>query len=436
MKKYKNILRYSNYTYTLNDSGKEKTVWTKAIQQAINENDDIYFPEGKYFVDDTIIVSSNKTIRLDSKSEICKIKSCKKVLIRNSDVIDGSYELISENAPKTKNIKIIGGIWSEESVCRGEYGVDGIFDESDSLHGVYTCMLFSGVDNLTLKNLTLKNAACFGIQIGRARNVKVKNINFQQCFADGVHINGDINNATIENVSGENGDDLIAVNAYDWANSTINNGKICNVKIDGVHALDNGEHKLFRIQPGIVKGKNGDIDCSIKNLCVKNVTNVSVFKMYLQTPSYKDKPDGTEVGSLENIVFDNITVNQNGPGDRQENYLSGDAVTGHFGVFEIGSNVTNLVLKNIDAQINYDDFKTAHFITVGPKSCFKKEFGVELFDPYVECVVNNINYKNIKINGNAIYDLRQEIKEVSFGKLYETDNTFGFGKVKDVVKLN
>lgn len=94
--------------------------------------------------------------------------------------------------------------------------------------------------------------------------------------------------------------------------------------------------------------------------------------MYLQTPAYSDKPDGTKVGCLENITFSNIKVNQNGSGDRQENYLNGDEETGHFGSFEIGSNVTNLVLKNIDAKINYTDYKTAHFITVGQSRVLKR----------------------------------------------------------------
>lgn len=58
-----------------------------------------------------------------------------------------------------------------------------------------------------------------------------------------------------------------------------------------------------------------------------------------------------------------------------------------------------------------------------------------MFDNYVECIVNDIKYKNIRINNKKITDLSKEIKEIKFDKLYQTDNSFGFGKVKEVIKL-
>ena len=107
-----------------------------------------------------------------------------------------------------------------------------------------------------------------------------------------MHINGEVKNGYVYNIHGEVGDDLVALNAYDWDNSTINNGAIENVTVEKVYAPIHSEcYKAFRIQPGVLPIINGEIDCYIKDVCIKNIKGVSVFKMYLQTPPYVKKTD-------------------------------------------------------------------------------------------------------------------------------------------------
>lgn len=50
--------------------------------------------------------------------------------------------------------------------------------------------------------------------------------------------------------------------------------------------------------------------------------------------------------------------------------------------------------------------------------------------------INTFPYQKIKINGNKIKDLTSEIKEIKFGKLYESEIPFGYGNVENVKELN
>ena len=150
------LTAYENCVYTKTTEQGELSVWTNALQKAIDENDYVYIPKGKYYLDDSIILSSNKWIKASKRAEIILLESCKKLMLRNADVLDGRHTIIPDSAPKTENIRIEGGIWSESNRARLGYGRTGKFDDADSLHGVTCTMLFSGVKNLLLQNMVSK----------------------------------------------------------------------------------------------------------------------------------------------------------------------------------------------------------------------------------------------------------------------------------------
>ena len=58
------------------------------------------------------------------------------------------------------------------------------------------------------------------------------------------------------------------------------------------------------------------------------------------------------VGWMENIHFENVEVDACEPIDRFSNYLTGDPVTGHFGAFELGSNIESVSFKNVCVKLN------------------------------------------------------------------------------------
>ena len=236
----------------------------------------------------------------------------------------------------------------------------------------------------------------------------------------------------MKNLYGHTEDDLIALNAYDWDNSSINFGKIENLVVDGVKCETGGNvHKSIRIQPGIYPYKNGEKeDCFIKNLTIKNVSGVACFKMYLQTPAYTTLPEkNVGVGRMENVRFENVSADTSEPVDKQPNYLSGNTVTGNFATFEIGSNVKNLVFDNVKTILNKVKYPNSYFMTVGPKTQYIEEKKLELFDPYVCCIVEGIRFENVYINGEKKDDLNGYIKEIYYDNLYPSPLGFGKGTI-------
>lgn len=411
---------------------KDGKIWSEAFSFALKNYDKIIIPVGKYYTDKSFVVPSNREIIADKNAEIILIKGVKSLLLRNENVIDGSDRPIPRTAVKDENISITGGIWGEENDERLGYGESGCFDENNSMVGVSTCFLLSNVKNLILKNLTFRHTAGFAIQMGNISDFKVEDICFDSCFADGLHINGGTENGTVKNLYGHTEDDLIALNAYDWDNSSINFGKIENLVVDGVKCETGGNvHKSIRIQPGIYPYKNGEKeDCFIKNLTIKNVSGVACFKMYLQTPAYTTLPEkNVGVGRMENVRFENVSADTSEPVDKQPNYLSGNTVTGNFATFEIGSNVKNLVFYNVRTILNKAKYPNSYFMTVGPKTQYIEEKKLELFDPYVCCTAEGIRFENIYINGDKKDDLNGYIKEISYGNLYPSPLGFGCGTI-------
>lgn len=416
---------------------KNDKIWSEAFSFALKNYEYIIIPAGKYYVDKSLVVPQNRGIIADENAEIILIKGVKSLLLRNENVIDGSDKPIPKTAIKDENISITGGIWGEENDERLGYGKSGCFDENNSMVGVSTCFLLSNVKNLTLKNLTFRHTAGFAIQMGNISNFAVENICFDVCYADGLHINGGTENGTVKNLYGHTEDDLIALNAYDWDNSSINFGKIENLVVDGVKCDVGGNvHKSIRIQPGIYPYKSGEKeDCFVKNLTIKNVSGVACFKMYLQTPAYTTFPEkNVGVGRMENILFENISADTSEPVDKQPNYLSGNTVTGNFATFEIGSNVKNLTFNNVKTVLNKAKYPNSYFIAVGPKTQYIAEKKLELFDPYVCCTIQRINFENVYINNEKKDDLTGFIKEISYDNLYPSALPFGKGKIISVSK--
>ena len=416
---------------------KNGKIWSEAFSFALKNYEDIIIPAGKYYVDKSLVVPQNRGIIADENAEIILIKGVKSLLLRNENVIDGSDKPIPKTAIKDENISITGGIWGEENDERLGYGKSGCFDEKNSMVGVSTCFLLSNVKNLTLKNLTFRHTAGFAIQMGNISNFAVENICFDVCYADGLHINGGTENGTVKNLYGHTEDDLIALNAYDWDNSSINFGKIENLVVDGVKCDVGGNvHKSIRIQPGIYPYKSGEKeDCFVKNLTIKNVSGVACFKMYLQTPAYTTFPEkNVGVGRMENILFENISADTSEPVDKQPNYLSGNTVTGNFATFEIGSDVKNLTFNNVKTVLNKAKYPNSYFIAVGPKTQYIAEKKLELFDPYVCCTIQRINLENVYINNEKKDDLTGFIKEISYDNLYPSALPFGKGKIISVSK--
>lgn len=418
------------------DSGKE--IWTEVIQAALLENEAVYFPTMKepYYIDGTVVIPSNRHIYAEDGAVIKQMEGVKVLMFRNEHVVDGTHKK-PEVSKKDINISIIGGRWEESYEKRAGYGLSGMSDANRSLYGVSTNMLFVNVENLILKDMVFAHTAGFAVQTGELHNALFENIVFDTCYADGLHLNGNSENLVIRNICGQVGDDLVALNMYDWQNSSINFGPIKTVLCEDLYPLtEETGYKAMRILPGIYYFEDGSqVDCSLEDAIIKNVRGVDTFKLYFQTPPYKlgEMPEQGGVGSGKYLFFENIHMNLRQPADTFREYMTGDPVRGTFACFELGANIEHVSFENIHVNIYKEEFPRSFFLCIGPKSIVRNER--ELFDPYVSSRVKYIYTKNIFVNGVLVKDIRPYMHEIVFEDVNGDGFSSGQGVIGELIQI-
>ena len=412
--------------------------WTQALQRSLREHEIVVIPssEKPYLIDGPIVIPSNRRIVAQEGAVIRLVKGTKTLMLRNENTADGSYSAI-KNVKRDKNITIEGGVWEEECDRRLGYGQSGRYDENRSFYGVSTCMFFDNIDHLTLKNLTFRRCGGFAVQMGEAKHIVMENIRFENCYADGLHINGNTENIIIRNVSGQVRDDLVALNMYDWQNSSVNFGPIKNVLGEDLTLSSDSPYKAIRIEPGIYTFDDGStVDCSLTNCIFRRVNGIKTFKMYCQTPAYNKGtlPEKADVGSGDNIIFEDIKIDLDSPIDLLGGYVESDPITGSFAAFELGLNINNLYLKNISLTLSQEKYPYSYLICIGPKSVRLGDR--EIFDPYFSSCAANIFLENIAINGKKVADIAPFICEIKFDGLYSDMPSTAQGVIENIFLLN
>ena len=413
--------------------GSDGDIWTDAFQTAINENSHIFIPSSQspYIIDKTLLVPSNRFIEAEKGAVIRQAKGVTTLLVRNANNENGTKTPESFKAPD-RNIRISGGRWEESRDSRAGYGQSGKYDENRSFYGVSACMFFNNICGLTLENMTFSHAGGFSIQLGNLKNVCVENITFDSCFADGVHVNGNIENILIRNISGCVGDDLVAFNMYDWQDSSVDFGPIKCAWCENVASSENSIYKSFRILPGIYYYEDGkSVDCSLSDAVFKGIRGVKTVKLYFQTPAYDitaEREPG-DCGSADNIYFEDISLDLDEPCDKFPVYTSSDPVLGSIAGFEIGANIKDIYFENIKMTLHREKYPMSFFACAGPKSC--RIENLEIFDPEISCTVKNIHLKDVFVNGET-ENLSEYIHEIDFADYYGDGKAVGKGIIENI----
>lgn len=406
-----------DYRELVYEDGQGNAIWSEAFQKALEEHEILVIPgrEAPYYLDRSIQIPSNRYILAQDGAVIRLTEGVRVLMFRNANTEDGTKKPVLRGR-ENHNITICGGRWEESCRCRAGYGKSGMYDEDRSFYGVSTCMFFNNMEGLTLRNMTFAHTGGFAVQCGDLKNALFENICFEECYADGLHINGNTENVIARNIRGQVGDDLVALNMYDWQNSSINFGPIKNVLCEALTLAEDGRYKAMRILPAVYYYEDGlSVDCSIQNLIVRKVKGIKTFKLYFQTPRYLigEAPEPGAVGSGENLFFEDIEIALDAPIDKLPVYMNSDAQKGSFAGFELGANLKNISFRNINLCVDRDRWPMAFFMCVGPKSC--EAGGYEIFDPYISCTVENVYTENVMINGEVCDDLEAYIHEIDFG---------------------
>lgn len=409
-------------------AGQYGLIWTDALQTALNEHEIIIIPPSEeiYWLDNTVTIPSNRRIEATGAT-IRMSPEYPYVMLRNQHVHDGTYAPV-DTSDRDTNISIHGGCWDEGAIKRGVRRYHG---ESGSFAGVQTCMLFNNLDHLTITDITFSNVSSFCVQVGDLVDGVFENFFFISCYADGLHINGNSENLYIRNFSGHVGDDLVALNMYDWLGSSINYGPARNVFCENIHSAPDSRAKAMRLQPGIFAYRDGTlIDCSLSDMYFRNLSGIFEYKLYYQTPPYRlgTKPEGEGAGSADNLFFENVEIISGRP-----SYPYELPNVGYFGMFFLNSNIGYISLDNVQYKTTDEVSPYTYLVAIGPMSFRRvgKEH-IEVFDPYVSTTVDTLDMRNIFINGKQTDDVERIVKVIEFDDVNQDGFSSGRGKVNHI----
>lgn len=398
----KNISFYESLTQIVQYNGKSIRVWDRAIAQALRDADSIYMPDRKepYYIYETIVLSSRKSLRLDQSTEIRAVPGMVTAMLRNENLQPGNQYAESEKVPPDCGISVTGGIWSASMEENPAYC--GSYDLENSVTGMWGTFVFSNVRDLKIKDLEIRDTTCFCIQLGNAEQVEVCGLSFRNCRSDGLHLNGPLKDVHAYNlINCGIGDDFIALNAWDWVHSHVTAGSIENVVVEDCDCRSG--NNCIRLLAGEKKYFDGTVrECAIRNVTIQNMQNVQNFKMYAQ--GFRGTQEKLKVGKMEKICIRNIH------GLRKMNTIPFDPP--YYGQkdrsapFEILADIDELILEGLHGDFDFAENPVV--AAVGPLAftgCVKAGedpfFAKELFPAHLSCEVKTLCIGPVfDLNGN------------------------------------
>ena len=287
-----------------------------------------------------LILYSNTTIE-------CLNKSCgffQKEQTNNSIVTSDNTDSYHLNS---KNISLIGGTYNQDGLRQEhESPADTVFAES-SRKGNYVGrkvhytfgMEFYGVENLLIRDITIRNFRTYALALGGFYHVTIDNCwlelpdHIQGSNQDGFHFWGPGRFLTVKNCGGRVGDDFINVGPDERDRVS----SISDVLIDGIF-LDDADQAIRLLSRD--KGK-------LDRITIRNISGTyRSFGFYID-PWFQDET----VGNFGNIFIENVDLSAIKP-----NYDYRPAC-----LFSIGGNIESLIIKNVRHHNSFDNRQLFEF---------------------------------------------------------------------------
>lgn len=254
----------------------------------------------------------------------------------------------SPEAIRNQNITLRGGTYNQNCLHQAHHVPEGVhYSQADAF---VVGIAFFGVENLLIRDVTLRNQRTFAFLITNWLKVTLENITLDLPDyipggnQDGIHLQGPGRFLVIKNIQGKTGDDFIALNADEEFNgqkpffhpcATV--GPMSDVVVDTVMVDDAAQvlRILSRQHP-------------VDRITVRNVSgNYRSFGFYLSAWDYRSKGFRGDFGSL---IFENIDVRQT-----RADYTYTEPF-----LFRISGNHRSLILRNIHYFDPTDDRYLVH----------------------------------------------------------------------------
>jgi hypothetical protein len=366
-------------------------VWTQAFQADLDADGQLHIParEKPYYLDAPLVMKSGQKLTADAKAEIRLKPGTNTCMVRNENVASLNTKLVSADQPLDTDIRIEGGIWSTLAITRAESNgnMRGASSMQNAAFGTHGVILLQNVRGVSVKNVTIRQSRPFGVHLANAHQFTVENITLENHRRDGVHVNGPASDGLIRGVRGDSHDDNVALNAWEWKNYAPSYGPIERIIIEDLNGAPEGvpAANSIRLLPGIKRFDDGTtLDCPIHDITLRHITDIRDFKLYDQ-PNLevgRDKDFSVGIGTLKNIVFENLTFNR--PGSIQ-----------------VHANTDGLTVR--DAKLLFTPPADYHLIELGPKSAtYQGAPGTdpakwtEIFSPDLDCTVRNVSITGVR----------------------------------------
>jgi len=300
-------------------------------------------------------------LRLHSNTTIeCLNKDCGFFLKDNSNCAVVENNDLDYLTIQNKNITLLGGTYNHN--FRGQLHHVKSPDDKHILGGpkrrkfeddfddmIVIAMQFIGVENILIRDITLRNQRAWTMLACNFKHVTIENVIIDLPDKgsgenqDGFHFWGPGQFLTIKNISGDVGDDFIALAPDEHDNvSSITDVLIDNVMLD--HA-DQGIRLLSR--------DNGRLD----RVMIRNVTGIyRSFGFYINAWE-----SGKTCGNFGNIQFENIDLRPEAP-----NYTYRTPF-----LFQVGGRIEHLTFRNI--QDHYSEHQRVLFEFSSPFYTWKQD---------------------------------------------------------------
>ena len=365
------------------------------LERTLSEYDYVMIPKLKkpMLLNRPIVLCSGKHLSVHPETVVRLQEGCGGCMVRNATLFDGRFQPLPDTC-QDQNISVEGGIWElgdkeisphDKNVVMQSFG--------EMTLGVF---FFSNVERFAVRHAVIRKCCFYGILIAGGRHFEVEDILFEDNGMDGVHINGPACYGTVRNVSGTTGDDLLALNAWDWCRAAVSFGAIHHIEAENLSC----DGRELRLLPGRKTYEDGTkVECPIHDCTFRNLSGLYLYKMYQQPNCLNDltgENDKSEIpGVIERVLFDNIQLGKIGGLGLGE--VSVDAV------FEICADCKDISFQNIHMNTDQKTFTQMgmKLVKVGPKSSTWKRGNTdpalwcELFDTELICTAEDILFQNI-----------------------------------------
>jgi hypothetical protein len=374
-------------------------LWTEAFQADLDAEGQLHIParEKPYYLDGPLVMKSGQKLTADAKAEIRLKPGSNTCMVRNENIVGFADQPVPEDTQPDSDITIEGGIWTTlaNGVKDNNGNQRGASSKKNPVPGTHGVILLHNVRQATVRNVTVRQSRPFAIHLGNIRDFTVDGLTLDRHGRDGVHLDGPASEGIIRNVHGDSHDDPVSITAWDWRQYSATFGPIHHLTIEHITGAPEGKRSTdaIRLLPGVKRFSDGTtLDCPIQDITLRDLTDIRDFKLYDQPnlEAGRDNDFSASIGSLKNIVFENLTFSR--PGSIQ-----------------VHANTDGLTVR--DVEINFPLPADYHLVDLGPKSAtYKGAPGTdpakwtEIFSPDLDCTVRNVSISGVR-TGDSKTDL-------------------------------